>query len=88
VVHGRRPRVRAVRALHELSGRASLLLLLISQQREPNRLRGYYGAARAAELVGDIGKAKIRYGKLVTLTADGDGGRPEVAQAKAFLAKP
>jgi hypothetical protein len=58
-----------------------------SQQREPNRLRGYYGAARAAELSGDTAKAKIQYGQLVTLTVQADTERPEVAQAKAFLAK-
>ena len=29
-----------------------------SQQREPNRFRGYYGAARAAELAGDTAKAR------------------------------
>jgi tetratricopeptide (TPR) repeat protein len=59
-----------------------------SQQREPNRLRGYYLAARAAELSGDAGKAKVQYGQLVTLTAQADTERPEVVQAKAFLAKP
>jgi tetratricopeptide (TPR) repeat protein len=59
-----------------------------SLQREPNRLRSYYGAARAAELSGDIVKAKIQYGQLMALTAQADTERPEVAQAKAFLAKP
>ncbi len=32
-----------------------------SQQKEPNRLRGYYGAARAAELAGDKAKARAQY---------------------------
>jgi hypothetical protein len=59
-----------------------------SQQREPNRLRGYYNAARAAELSGDKAKAKAMYGQLVTLAAQADTERSEVAQAKAFLAKP
>jgi hypothetical protein len=59
-----------------------------SQQREPNRLHGYYGAARAAELSGDTAKAKAQYGQLVALTAQADTERPEVLQAKAFLAKP
>jgi tetratricopeptide (TPR) repeat protein len=59
-----------------------------SQQREPNRLRGYYGVARAAELSGDVAKARVQYGQLVTLTAQADTERPEVKQAKAFLAKP
>ena len=59
-----------------------------SQQKEPNRLRGYYGVARAAELSGDAAKARVQYGQLVTLTAQADSERPEVTQAKAFLAKP
>ena len=59
-----------------------------SQQREPNRLRAYYGAARAAELSGDTAKAKLQYGQLVTLAAQADSERPEVTRAKAFLSKP
>lgn len=51
-----------------------------------NRLRGYYGAARAAEMAGNRGKAGEYYGKLVTLTKNADSNRPEVQQAKAFLA--
>ena len=59
-----------------------------SQQREPNRLRGYYGVARAAELSGDTAKAKAQYSELLTLAAQADTERPEVARAKAYLAKP
>jgi len=59
-----------------------------SLQREPNRLRGYYRAARAAELSGDAVKAKAQYGQLVAITVQADTERPEVAAAKAFLAKP
>ncbi len=59
-----------------------------SQQREPNRLRGYYGAARAAELAGDKAKAKAHYGQLVTLAAQAESERAEVKEAKAFLARP
>jgi hypothetical protein len=59
-----------------------------SQQREPNRLRGYYGVARAADLSGDKAKARTAYGQLVTLTARADTERSEVTQAKAYLAKP
>jgi tetratricopeptide (TPR) repeat protein len=59
-----------------------------SQQKDPNRLRGYYGAARAAELAGDKAKARAQYGNVVTLTGKADTERPEVAQAKAYLAKP
>jgi tetratricopeptide (TPR) repeat protein len=59
-----------------------------SQQKEPNRLRGYYGAGRAAELAGDTAKAKSQYTMLVTLTAKADSERPEITRAKEFLAKP
>jgi hypothetical protein len=58
------------------------------QKSDPNRLRGYYGAARAAELAGDTVKARAQYGNVVTLTGKADTERPEVAQAKAYLAKP
>jgi hypothetical protein len=59
-----------------------------SLRAEPNRLRGVYGAARAAELAGDLGKAKLLYGRLVALTMQADTGRPEIQKAKAFMAKP
>jgi tetratricopeptide (TPR) repeat protein len=53
----------------------------------PNRFRGYYGAAKAAERLGDHKKARSYYEKLVELCKQGDGERPELAEAKAFLAK-
>ena len=56
-----------------------------SAQREPNRLRGLYGSARAAALSGDRAKAKMYYAKLVALTEKSDGSRPELEQAKANL---
>ena len=57
-----------------------------SQVREPNRFRGYYGAARAAEAAGDRQKAADHYAKLVALTKNADSARPELARAKAYLA--
>jgi tetratricopeptide (TPR) repeat protein len=59
-----------------------------SQRKDPNRLRGYAGAARAAELSGDAAKAKRHYTMLVTLTAQADSQRAEITRAKEFLAKP
>jgi hypothetical protein len=56
-----------------------------SQQREPNRFRGWYGAARAAEKAGDAAKAKSYYAKLATLAQQGDS-RPELQQARRYLA--
>ena len=52
-----------------------------SQQREPNRLRGYDGAARAAKASGDMEKAKLFDAKLLDLTKNADSPRPGVMQA-------
>jgi tetratricopeptide (TPR) repeat protein len=52
----------------------------------PNRMRGFYGAAKAAEMSGDRQKATEYYKKLVALTAKADSETKEVQQAKAFLA--
>ena len=57
-----------------------------SQKREPGRFRGYYGAALAAEKSGDDTKAKVYYSRLIEL-ADKGSKRPELAQARAFLAR-
>jgi hypothetical protein len=53
----------------------------------PNRYRGLYGAARAAEVAGDRQKAETYYAKFVAVSAKADTDRPEIAQAKTFLAK-
>ena len=53
----------------------------------PNRYRGLYGAARAAEAVGDRQKAETYFTKFVAVSAKADTDRPEIAQAKTFLAK-
>jgi len=53
----------------------------------PNRYRGLYGAARAAEAAGDRQKAADYFAKLVALSKNADGTRPELARATAFLAK-
>ena len=53
----------------------------------PNRYRGLYGAARAAEAAGDRQKAETYFTKFVAVSAKGDTDRPEIAQAKTFLAK-
>lgn len=58
-----------------------------SQHREPNRFRGYYGAARAAEAAGDRDKATAYYGKLLALAKNADTQRPELARAAAYVAR-
>jgi hypothetical protein len=52
---------------------------------ERNRFRSILGIARATKQTGDTAKAREAYGKLVTL-ASADADRPELAEAKAFLA--
>jgi hypothetical protein len=56
-----------------------------SMRVEPNRFRGLFGAARAAELTGDRTKARTYYSQLATLGEKADSERPEIRQAKAFL---
>jgi len=53
----------------------------------PNRYRGLYGAARAAEAAGERQKAESYFAKLVKVAEKSDTDRPEVAKAKMFLAK-
>jgi tetratricopeptide (TPR) repeat protein len=50
-----------------------------------NRLRSFYGAAKAAEMANDARKAAEFYNKLIVLTKNSETSRPEVQQAKAFL---
>jgi len=59
----------------------------VSLQAARNRHRGFYGAAKAAERSGDRQKARAFYEKLVALCSHADTERPELTEAKAFLAK-
>jgi tetratricopeptide (TPR) repeat protein len=56
-----------------------------SVAKEPNRFRGLFGAARAAELTGEPAKARDYYRRLVAIA--GTSKRAEIQQAKKFLAK-
>src|SRR5262249_31923327 len=56
-----------------------------SKAKEPNRFRGFLGAAKAAEKLGDKATAKANYEKLLAL-ADAKSERPEVAAARAYVA--
>jgi tetratricopeptide (TPR) repeat protein len=56
-----------------------------SHTREPDRFRGLYGAAQAAEQSGDKAKAKRYFARLVEIAGQGTA-RPELVQARAFLA--
>jgi tetratricopeptide (TPR) repeat protein len=81
---------------HELVGEMLLALdqpaealreFEISQQIEPNRFRGLYGAALAASATGDAGKARGYYQALLALNANTQSERGELAAARAFLAQ-
>jgi cytochrome c-type biogenesis protein CcmH/NrfG len=58
-----------------------------SQVREPNRFRGYLGAALAAEAAGDATTAKAYFAKLLDLAKDADSGRAEIARARAYVTR-
>jgi tetratricopeptide (TPR) repeat protein len=57
----------------------------ISHRVEPNRFRGLYGAAKAAQESGDREKARLYYAKLISLCEHADADRPELKEANTFL---
>jgi hypothetical protein len=73
--------------------KAALQEFETSLRSAPNRFNGLYGAARAARLAADQSmlaadknKAKTYYAKLIALCRQSDTVRPEIEEAKAFLA--
>jgi tetratricopeptide (TPR) repeat protein len=65
---------------------AALAEYEVSMKNAPNRLRGYYGAAKAAEESGQKQKAAGYFSKLAQLTRTGDGDRAEVRESKQRVA--
>jgi hypothetical protein len=57
-----------------------------SMQAAPNRLRGFYGASKAAEAAGDKKKAATYMRSLARLTRNADSDRAEIREAKQQLA--
>jgi hypothetical protein len=57
-----------------------------SQKREPNRFRGLYGAALAAEMSGDAKTARSYYTRLVQVAGKGEP-RAELTLARAYLSQ-
>jgi hypothetical protein len=55
--------------------------------KEPHRLGAEIGAAKAAEKMGDTAKARAHYAAVVALGEAADPVRPEIAAARAFVAK-
>ena len=58
-----------------------------SNHATPNRLRGLYGAAKAAEAARDAEKARLYFARLAALGAAADPERAEIAEAKVWLAR-
>jgi tetratricopeptide (TPR) repeat protein len=56
-----------------------------SLKNAPMRLRGFYGAAKAAEASGDVKKAREYFARLARLTRNADGDRPELREARQRL---
>lgn len=55
-------------------------------QKEPNRFRAVYGAARAAALAGDRATARTYYRQLLKICERADSpGRPELDEARRFM---
>jgi tetratricopeptide (TPR) repeat protein len=57
-----------------------------SQKREPDRFRGLYGAALAAEMAGDAKTARRYYARLVQVAGKGEP-RAELQLARAYLSQ-
>lgn len=58
-----------------------------SAQREPNRFRGLYGAALAAEQAGDRERARRYYARLAEMTKGTTSPRPEIARIRTASAR-
>src|SRR6266852_1075734 len=56
-------------------------------RKEPNRLNAFAGAAKAAARMGDKSKAKDYYEKLAALASSADTDRPDVVEAREYLAR-
>jgi tetratricopeptide (TPR) repeat protein len=54
-----------------------------AQKIAPNRLRGYYGAAKSAEAIGERKKAAAYFAQLAKLTQDTTSSRAELVELRA-----
>jgi tetratricopeptide (TPR) repeat protein len=59
----------------------------VSLKNAPNRLRGYYGAAKAAQDAGNAKLAATYFNRLARLTREADSDRAELAELKQVLAR-
>jgi len=57
----------------------------LTMKKEPNRFRGIYGGARAAETLGNRAKATTYYKMLLAVAKEADTARPELQHAKKYV---
>ncbi len=62
----------------------ALLAFEATMKKEPNRFRGAYGAARAAEAMGNKTAAAKFYRQVLEIAKDSDNQRPELKKARSF----
>ena len=63
----------------------ALVAFELSHKRDPNRLRGLYGAGRAAELAGKADQARAHFKRLLDIAASAEA-RSELVHARRYLA--
>ena len=67
------------------SAKEALAAFEATTKKEPNRFRGAYGAARAAEASGNRAAARKYYLQLIEIAKSADSQRPELVRARAFV---
>jgi tetratricopeptide (TPR) repeat protein len=67
--------------------RAALKEYEAALRNTPMRLRGFYGAAKAAEAAGDAARAREYFDKLARLTKSSESDRPELREVRQRVAK-
>ncbi len=63
----------------------ALVAFEATMQKEPNRFRGAYGAARAAEATGDRARASKFYRHVLEIAKEADAARAELQRARSFV---
>jgi tetratricopeptide (TPR) repeat protein len=66
------------------NARDALTAFEATMKKEPNRFRGAFGAARAAEALGNKAAAAKYYRQVITIAKDSDNLRPELKRARSF----
>jgi hypothetical protein len=64
---------------------AAMVAFELTMKKEPNRFRGIYGGARAAETLGNRATATAYYKKLLDVAKEADTQRPELQHAKKYV---